>query len=66
MAGGGGRREKKGADISKQAARALCIKKQVVAGSPSWLITGKHFRGYRVRVGDKSAAALSFEPACSA
>lgn len=33
MAGGGGKREKKGADISKQAARALCIKKQVVAGS---------------------------------
>lgn len=48
---GGGKREKKGADTSEQAAAALCIQMQVVAGSLLQLITEKHITGHRARVG---------------
>lgn len=56
---GGGKPKKKGADTSKEAARAPCIQKQVVAESPFWLITGKHSTGRWGRLGDKRRRASS-------
>lgn len=60
---GGGKPKEKGADTSKEAVRAPCIQKQV-AEPPFWLITGKHSKGRRVRLGDKPAATPSFQRGC--
>ena len=37
-----------------------------MAEPPFWLITGKHSKGRRVRLGDKPAAARSFQRGCPA
>lgn len=63
---GGGKPKKRGAYTSKEAARAPCIQKQVLAESRFWLITGKHSKGRWVRLGDKPAAARSFQRGCPA